>query len=173
MDFYEDVIEDMVEKYTDNNVSDWNRHGLNATFCPWLCTEEELAIDDKNAIITTVKEKGKALIEEKRSIIGDDNMQDLFRFCLLRAVDMHWTDHIDNMEQLKRGIHLRGYGQKDPVVAYRNEGYELYDDMNEKIQETCIDALLRVKVEMRPATTVAASPSSTPRKNSITKKKRR
>ena len=99
-------------------------------------------------------------------------MQDLLRFCLLRAVDIHWTDHIDNMEQLKRGIGLRGYGQKDPVIAYRNEGYELYDDMNEKIQETCIDALLRVKVEMRPAETKASAPVA-PRKNNITKKKRR
>ena len=173
MDFYGDVIEDMIEKYTDNNIADWNRHGLNATFCPWLCTEEELATDDKNAIITTVKEKGKALIEEKRSIIGNDNMQDLFRFCLLRAVDMHWTEHINNMDQLKQGIHLRGYGQKDPVVAYRNEGYELYDDMNEKIQETCIDALLRIKVEMKPSPMTITNTPTLPRKNSVTKKKRR
>ena len=171
-EFYDDVIEDMVEKYIDGEPSNWNKKGLKAAFCPWLCKEEDLDLTEKDAIIRTVKEKGKALIEEKRATIGDENMQDLLRFCLLRAVDIHWTDHIDNMEQLKRGIGLRGYGQKDPVIAYRNEGYELYDDMNEKIQETCIDALLRVKVEMRPAETTASAPVA-PRKNNITKKKRR
>ena len=172
-DFYDDVIEDMVSKYTNGNVSEWNRRGLNAAFTPWLCSEEDLSVDDREALVRVVAEKGKALIEEKRAVIGEDNMQDLLRFCLLRAVDIHWTDHIDNMEQLKRGIGLRGYGQKDPVIAYRNEGYELYDDMNEKIQQTCIDTLLRVKVEMKPATPAVSSTTSMPRKNSVTKKKRR
>jgi len=62
-------------------------------------------------------------------------MRDLERYVLLRAVDRHWMDHIENMEELKQGIHLRSYAQQDPVVMYRKEGFDLFDQMIASIRE--------------------------------------
>ena len=68
------------------------------------------------------------------------------RMILLKAVDGHWIDHIDEMDKLRRGIVLRAYAQMDPVVAYKQEGTEMFDDMIERIQENTIKLLLKIEV---------------------------
>ena len=73
------------------------------------------------------------------------------RRVLLMTVDRNWIDHIDAMDQLRKGISLRAYGQVDPVISYKQEGFEMFDEMIERIQRTTISTLLKVKVEARPA----------------------
>jgi preprotein translocase subunit SecA len=72
------------------------------------------------------------------------------RRVLLMTVDRNWIDHIDAMDQLRKGISLRAYGQLDPVIAYKQEGFDMFDEMIERIQRTTISVLLKVKVEGRP-----------------------
>ena len=76
---------------------------------------------------------------------------DVERRVLLMNVDRNWIDHIDAMDQLRKGIGLRAYGQVDPVISYKKEGFEMFDEMIERIQRTSIAVLLKVKVEFRQA----------------------
>ena len=73
------------------------------------------------------------------------------RRVLLMTVDRNWIDHIDAMDQLRKGISLRAYGQVDPVISYKKEGFDMFEEMVERIQRSVISVLLKVKVEMRPA----------------------
>ena len=73
------------------------------------------------------------------------------RRVLLMTVDRNWIDHIDAMDQLRKGISLRAYGQVDPVISYKQEGFEMFDEMIERVQRTTISTLLKVRVEARPA----------------------
>ena len=73
------------------------------------------------------------------------------RRVLLMTVDRNWIDHIDAMDQLRKGISLRAYGQVDPVISYKKEGFDMFDEMVERIQRTTISTLLKVRVEARPA----------------------
>ncbi len=80
------------------------------------------------------------------------------RRVLLMTVDRNWIDHIDAMDQLRKGISLRAFGQVDPVISYKKEGFDMFDEMIERIQRTTISTLLKVKVEVRPAPAPAPTP---------------
>ena len=82
--------------------------------------------------------------EEKEKEIGDDHIRELERVVILRNVDTKWMDHIDCMEQLKEGIQLRGYGQTDPVVAFRYESYEVFNEMTDSIAESVVKTMLHL-----------------------------
>ena len=83
---------------------------------------------------------------DKEQRYGAPLMRELERICLLKCVDRQWMDHIDNMDQLRQGIALRGYGQKDPVVEYRIEGFDMFDQMVDSIRESSIKMLLTIEV---------------------------
>jgi preprotein translocase subunit SecA len=87
------------------------------------------------------------------------------RRVLLMTVDRNWIDHIDAMDQLRKGISLRAHGQVDPIISYKQEGFEMFDEMVERIQRTTISVLLKVKVEGRPAPVPMASASIAPNAN--------
>ena len=95
-----------------------------------------------------IKEYEKKIEELKALGVDFHNAE---RQVLLMTVDRNWIDHIDAMDQLRKGIGLRAYGQVDPVIAYKKEGFDMFDEMVERIQRTTISVLLKVKVEMRPA----------------------
>ncbi len=78
-------------------------------------------------------------------------MRELERICLLKCVDRQWMDHIDNMDQLRQGIALRGYGQKDPVVEYRIEGFDMFDQMVDSIRESSVKMLLTIEIRQAGA----------------------
>ena len=84
------------------------------------------------------------------------------RRVLLMTVDRNWIDHIDAMDQLRKGIGLRAYGQVDPVISYKKEGFDMFDEMVERIQRTTISVLLKVKLEIRtePAPNAAQAPQT-------------
>jgi len=95
-----------------------------------------------------IKEYEKKIEELKE--LGVD-FHDVERRVLLMTVDRNWIDHIDAMDQLRKGISLRAYGQVDPVISYKKEGYDMFDEMVERIQRTTISILLKVKIEVRQA----------------------
>ena len=81
-------------------------------------------------------------LEEKRELIGDEMFTEFQRMVLLRNVDVLWMDHIDAMDDLKQGIHLRAYAQRDPVVEFRMQSYDMFDEMTAAIRENTVRMLL-------------------------------
>ncbi len=144
-------IEDMPEL--------WNEAELNAALEAKLLPEGtnyvtrerlmkwdyELAI--KKITNKVIKEYEKKIEELKEQGVDFHNVE---RRVLLMTVDRNWIDHIDAMDQLRKGISLRAYGQVDPVISYKKEGFDMFDEMVERIQRTTISVLLKVKVEVRP-----------------------
>ena len=157
-----DYVEETVRAAV--NVEDmpelWNETELNAALETKLLPEGtnyvtrerlekwdyELAI--KKITNKTVKEYEKKIEDIKAAGI---DFYDVERRVLLMNVDRNWIDHIDAMDQLRKGIGLRAYGQVDPVISYKKEGFEMFDEMIERIQRTSIAVLLKVKVEFRQA----------------------
>ncbi len=91
--------------------------------------------------------KIKAELQEKRDLLGDETMNSFEKYILLNAIDDRWTDHIDQMDQLRKGIFLRSYGQIDPLREYKNEGHEMFEYMIDDIQVEVVSNLLRIRVE--------------------------
>ncbi|MGN1050688.1 MAG: preprotein translocase subunit SecA [Acutalibacteraceae bacterium] len=147
-----DTVVDMVKKTIEANANvyladeidkdNWNLQGLRDYFS-WLIkdnskytfTTDELEETDRKDIIDMLTKEAMDIYEENESILDDETMREMERVYLLRSVDTHWMDHIDAMEQLKQGIRLRAYGQRDPVVEYRLEGFDMFDEMIANIQE--------------------------------------
>lgn len=94
-----------------------------------------------------IRQKAHEIYEQKEADFGEDVMRELERRVLLRVVDEKWMDHIDAMDQLKYGISLRAYGQKDPVVEYKREGFDMFDEMVRSIQQDTVKMLFRIKKE--------------------------
>ncbi|MDE6671809.1 MAG: preprotein translocase subunit SecA [Ruminococcus sp.] len=152
----EDLINSTVNTYLadEDERSDWNMVGLKDFFLGWLIgqedltfTDEELASVTKQDIITALNTKATEIYQAKEEEYGTDVMRELERVILLKVVDTKWMAHIDDMEELKKGISLRSYGQKNPVIEYRYEGFEMFDAMVESIREDTIRMLLTVKLQ--------------------------
>jgi len=105
--------------------------------------ETVTAKDIKDIII----QKARSLYEEKEAELGEELMREIERRALLRNVDEKWMDHIDAMEQLKYGIGLRAYGQHDPVIEYKREGFEMFEEMIRNIQQDTVKMILHIKKE--------------------------
>ena len=126
----------------------------------------ELAI--KKIIAKVTKEYEKKIEELKEQGVDFGNIE---RRVLLMTVDRNWIEHIDAMDQLRKGIGLRAFGQVDPVIAYKKEGFEMFDEMIERIQRTTISTLLKVKIEIRPAPQVAPAQPAQPAQDPATQRK--
>ena len=105
---------------------------------------------DRDELVKELIEKAHAIYEAKETEFGAENLRELERVVMLKIVDQKWMDHIDNMDELKKGIGLRGYGQKDPVVQYRLEGTEMFDDMIEDIRIDVVKILLNIRKKEGP-----------------------
>jgi len=151
----EDLIDSTVDLYLidDDEKDNWNLVGLKDYFLGWLINEEDLNFDEdelddvtKEDIRNALKEKAGEIYQEKEEEYGSEIMRELERVILLKVVDTKWMAHIDDMEELKKGIGLRSYGQKNPVIEYRYEGFEMFDAMVDSIREDTVRMLLTVKV---------------------------
>ena len=103
----------------------------------------DLKIED---VVKVLTDRAELICKNKEQRYGSDLMREFERVVLLRVVDTHWMDHIDAMEELRRGIGLRGYAQRDPVVEYRIEGFNMFDAMVESIQEDTTRMLLTLEL---------------------------
>ena len=109
-------------------------------------SNDDLAQYDAEGLVDLVQEKATAVYQQKEQEITPPLMRELERVIMLRVVDEYWMDHIDAMEELRRGIGLRAYGQVDPVVAYKQEGYEMFEAMVAAIQEETLRRLFSVRL---------------------------
>ncbi|MDE5792489.1 MAG: preprotein translocase subunit SecA, partial [Oscillospiraceae bacterium] len=137
---------------------DWNLVGLRDYFYGWLLedgdlvySEEELPKQTKTSVTQFLVDKIKAKYAEKEQNYGEKIIRELERVVMLRVVDTKWMAHIDDMQELKRGIALRSYGQKNPVVEYRYEGFEMFDAMVDSIREETIRMLMTIQVQQNQA----------------------
>ena len=105
---------------------------------------------DRNALVDELIAKVHEIYASKETEFGEENLRELERVVMLKIVDQKWMDHIDNMDELKKGIGLRGYGQQDPVVQYRLEGTEMFDDMIEDIRMDVVKILLNIRKKEGP-----------------------
>ncbi len=140
-------IEENVQLFChkDSEKKDWNIKGLREKYRGWLTTEDDFEnYEDLSSeeITETLIQRGHARLAEKEALIGSDLFKEFERMVLLRNVDSLWMDHIDAMEELKQGIHLRAYAQQDPVVAFRMESYDMFDAMTAAIREETVRMML-------------------------------
>ena len=138
--------------------SDWNIDGLRDKFKGWLTVEDDFKDNfDKEEAREMLIERAHKSYDAREELFGKGEngepiMRELEKQILLRNVDRQWMDHIDAMDQLRRGIGLRAYGQTDPVVAYRNVGSEMFDGMNEAIREDTARQILTVMIKSQEDT---------------------
>lgn len=150
-----DSVEAVVNRYISAHTPQekWNIEGLRNYYMGWVLKPEDLSYDEEHPltmaydeIVDFIKCKCLDIYEKHEEIIGSDAARSLERAVLLHNVDEQWMDHIDAMEQLKQGIHLRSYGQKDPVVEYRVEGFDMFEAMIETIRENTSKMLLCFRI---------------------------
>ncbi len=165
------TIEAVVKRYLpeDSLKDNWNMEGLRDYFRGWLLdddalqyTQEEMENVEPDFIIKEITDKAMDLYEKREEEFGEEIMRELERVVLLKNVDTKWMDHIDNMEELKKGIRLRAYAQRDPVVDYRLEGFDMFDEMIASIQEDTARMMLTVRfANQPPKREQVAKPTST------------
>ena len=110
-------------------------------------SDEELQQYSAEQLVDLVLEKARERYAQKEAEIGTPLMREVERVVMLRVVDEYWMDHIDAMQELRQGVVLRAYAQNDPVVAYKKEGYEMFEDMIAAIQEETVRRLFLVRVQ--------------------------
>ncbi len=151
----ESTISDAVDLFLadDENKEDWNLKGLKVHFGGWLCGDEDFVYEpsqleqvSKADIRDTLIGRAKDRYQKREEEFGSDLMRELERVVLLRNVDTKWMDHIDAMDELKRGISLQAYAQRDPVVEYRMVGSDMFDEMVQSIKEDTVKMMLTVRV---------------------------
>lgn len=149
------AITDTVDIYiadTDNH-EHWNIAGLRDYFMNYILDEGDLSYSTsqlaelkKKDLVDIIYKKAMNIYEQKEKMIGEERMRELERVVILRTVDSKWTAHIDDMEELRRGIYLRSYAQKDPVIEYTIEGFGIFDAMVSSIKEDVARLVLTIRI---------------------------
>ena len=155
------MITDRVESCVDTCISgeipkdEWDLNELNQLLLPIIplepVTEETIAeVKNNKELKHLLKEKAVKLYEAKETEFPEpEQFRELERVVLLKVIDRKWMDHIDDMEQLRQGIGLQAYGQRDPLVEYKMAGFDMFDEMTANIQEDTIRLLYHVKIEQK------------------------
>ena len=155
-------IQDIIENYVDANVpedataKDWDLSGLNDTLMSIIplpklqLTEEQFNSMTKNEFKQLLKEEAIKLYEQKEaSFPNPEQLREVERVILLRVIDQKWMNHIDDMDIIRDGIGLQAYGQKDPLVEYKIQGYQMFGDMTRAIKEDTVRILYHIQVEQK------------------------
>ena len=150
-----ETIDGTVDRYlVDKEVHDhWNLTGLRDYFLGWLTVEQDLRFTTEQLAEVTdqqvkdmLNERAMKIYEAREKMFTPEIMREVERVVLLRVVDTKWMQHIDDMEELKRGMYLRSYAQKDPVVEYRIEGFDMFDAMIESIREDTVRLMFTIQL---------------------------
>ena len=148
-DFVEGVVNRSVSE--DKSADEWNYDEINELLLPTIPIAPvayDESIKSKNELIHTLKEKAVKFYEDKEALFPEpETIREIERVVLLKVIDRKWMDHIDDMDQLKQGIGLQAYGQKDPVVQYKMMGYDMFDEMTRAITEDTVRLLMHIQVE--------------------------
>ncbi len=146
------VIEQILDIYAGKEIhpEEWNLKGLTNYIGDIFPFKYEISFAEditRDQIFDALLDKALAAYEKKEEEIGSDTMRELERFIMLKVVDEKWMDHIDAMDQLREGIGLRAYGQRDPVIEYKIEGFDMFQEMINSIQEDTIRYLFRAHIK--------------------------
>ena len=156
------MITDVVEKCVSSIIGDegspeeWDIAELNNVIRPIIpikkivLSDEELKHGSKDELIQRLKEEAVKVYEAKEAEFPEaDQIREVERIILLKVIDRKWMDHIDDMDQLRQGIGLQAYGQRDPVVEYKFAGFEMFDSMIDAITEETVKALTHIQIEQK------------------------
>ncbi len=175
------MINDCVDRYVDMCIThdqdkkDWNLKELNMVMLRIIpmkpITEEDIQdIKKKEEFRQYLKEKAVKLYEEKEAQFPEaEKLRELERVILLKVIDRKWMDHIDDMEQLRQGIGLQAYGQKDPKIEYKMQAYDMFNEMSAAIQEETIQLLYHVRLEEKVEREEVAKVTGTNKDESLAK----
>ena len=170
-DFVESVVDRCIND--DKASSEWDYNEINELLLPTIPVEPvkyDEAVKNKNELLHSLKEKAVKLYEEKEALFPDpEQIREIERVVLLKVIDRKWMDHIDDMDQLKQGIGLQAYGQKDPVVAYKMMGYDMFEEMSVGITEDTVRLLMHIQIEQKVEREQVAKVTGTNKDDSATK----
>ena len=151
-----DIVDNTVDMVIgeDADVEDWNFKELNSLLLPIIplvpVTKERVNKPKRNSLKQQLKEEAVKLYESKEAEFPEpEAIRELERVILLKVIDNKWMAHIDDMDQLRQGIGLQAYAQRDPLVEYKMSGYEMFDSMTDSIREDTIRLLFHVRVEQK------------------------
>ncbi len=179
-----DVIYKMITDIVDNTVDvvigeeqyaeNWNLAELNSLLLPIVplqpLTKERIVPEGKNNLKQQLKEEAVKLYEAKEAEFPEpEAIRELERVILLKVIDRKWMDHIDDMDQLRQGIGLQAYAQRDPLIEYKLSGYEMFDALTENIKEETVKLLFHVKVEQKVEREQVAQVTGTNKDDSLGK----
>jgi len=179
-----DVIFKMIADIVENDVNmvigeesspeNWDLSELNQILLPVIplkpVTLDRLEKHRKTSVIQQLKEEATKFYEEREALYSSEEaVRERERVVLLRVIDMHWMNHIDEMEQLKQGIGMVAYGQKDPVVEYKMAGYDMFDAMTENIKTETIRLMMHLPIEQKVERQQVAKVTGTNKDDSVQK----
>ena len=156
--YAQDIVDNAVDMTIADDLqpADWDISALNNMLLPVIplrptrLTQEEFDHMSKPALKQLLKEQAIKLYEEKEAMFPDpEQLREAERVVLLKVIDNKWMSHIDDMTQLREGIGLVTYGQKDPLVEYKTAGYEMFEDMAASIKEETIRVLYHIQVQQK------------------------
>ena len=163
----------------DQQTSDWDLKELNSLLLPVIpiapvVLGEEDAKLTKNELKHRLKEEAIKLYEAKEAEFPEaEQIREIERVVLLKVIDNKWMSHIDDMDQLRQGIGLQAYGQRDPLVEYKMSGYEMFDAMTAAIREDTVRILFHIRVEQKVEREPAAKVTGTNRDESLSQAPKR
>ena len=170
-DFVESVVDRCIND--DKASSEWDYNEINELLLPTIPVEPvkyDETVKNKNELLHSLKEQAVKLYEEKEASFPDpEQIREIERVVLLKVIDRKWMDHIDDMDQLKQGIGLQAYGQKDPVVAYKMMGYDMFEEMSVGITEDTVRLLMHIQIEQKVEREQVAKVTGTNKDDSATK----
>ncbi len=179
-----DVIYKMITDIAENSVDicinddadadEWDYNELNTLLLPTIplqpVSAERVTKLKKNSLKQQLKEEAVKLYESKEAEFPEaEAIREIERVILLKVIDRKWMDHIDDMEQLRQGIGLQAYGQRDPLVEYKMNGYEMFDEMTQNIKEETVRLLFHIKVEQKVEREQVAKVTGTNKDDSLAK----
>ncbi|MBR1930744.1 MAG: preprotein translocase subunit SecA [Lachnospiraceae bacterium] len=179
-----DVIYKMITDITENCVDisinddvdteDWDFNELNTLLIPTIpiqpVTADRVKKAKKNSIKQQLKEEAVKLYESKEAEFPEpEAIREIERVILLKVIDRKWMDHIDDMDQLRQGVGLQAYGQRDPLVEYKMSGYEMFDEMTQNIREETVRLLFHIKIEQKVEREQVAQVTGTNKDDSVAK----
>lgn len=165
----DEVVDSAVLRFTGETdvADDWNLEGLisylESVFVPQgalTISRDELEFITKEELKEKALKIGYELYEQREEEFGSNNMRELERVVLLQVVDRKWMDHIDDMDQLRNGINLRAYAQRDPVIEYKFEGFNMFEEMIASIGEDTVKFIFHARIEAPPEREQVAEPTS-------------
>lgn len=170
-DFVESVVNRCINE--DASSSEWDYDEINNVMLATIPIEPikpDDAVKNKSELLHSMKEKAIKLYEEKEALFAEpEQIREIERVVLLKVIDRKWMDHIDDMEQLKQGIGLQAYGQRDPVVQYKMMGFEMFDEMSNAITEDTVRLLTHIQVEQKVEREQVAKVTGTNKDDSASK----